>query len=36
MRLTPEDALEKLNLRLQEKYRQVEKKEQMWEEHADR
>ena len=32
MRLTPEDALEKLNLRLQAKYREVEQKERMWEE----
>jgi len=33
MRLVPEDALEKLNLRLQAKYREVEKNEQAWEEH---
>ena len=32
MRLTPEDALEKLNLRLQAKYRQIEEKEPLWEE----
>jgi 2-oxoglutarate ferredoxin oxidoreductase subunit alpha len=32
MRLVPEDALEKLNLRLQAKYREVEKNEQAWEE----
>jgi 2-oxoglutarate/2-oxoacid ferredoxin oxidoreductase subunit alpha len=33
MRLVPEDALEKLNLRLQAKYREVEQNEQAWEEH---
>jgi 2-oxoglutarate ferredoxin oxidoreductase subunit alpha len=32
MRLTPEDALEKLNLRLQAKYREVERREVMFEE----
>ena len=32
MRLTPEDALEKLNLRLQAKYREIEDREQVWEE----
>jgi 2-oxoglutarate/2-oxoacid ferredoxin oxidoreductase subunit alpha len=32
MRLNPEDALEKLNLALQAKYRLVEEKERMWEE----
>jgi 2-oxoglutarate ferredoxin oxidoreductase subunit alpha len=32
IRLTPEDALAKLNDRLQAKYRVVEEKEQMWEE----
>ena len=31
MRLTPENALELLNERLQEKYRQIEKSETMWE-----
>jgi 2-oxoglutarate ferredoxin oxidoreductase subunit alpha len=31
MRLNPEDALEQLNLRLQEKYRLIEKNEPMWE-----
>ncbi len=31
MRLNPENALELLNLRLQEKYRQIEKSEAMWE-----
>ena len=31
MRLNPEDALEKLNLRLQEKYREVERREVMFE-----
>jgi 2-oxoglutarate/2-oxoacid ferredoxin oxidoreductase subunit alpha len=32
MRLNPEDALEKLNLHLQEKYRLVEERERLWEE----
>ncbi len=32
MRLNPEDALEKLNLRLQEKYRDIAGKEALWEE----
>jgi 2-oxoglutarate ferredoxin oxidoreductase subunit alpha len=32
MRLVPDDALEKLNLRLQEKYREVERREVMFEE----
>jgi 2-oxoglutarate/2-oxoacid ferredoxin oxidoreductase subunit alpha len=31
MRLSPENALEQLNLRLQEKYRTIEKNETMWE-----
>jgi 2-oxoglutarate/2-oxoacid ferredoxin oxidoreductase subunit alpha len=32
MRLNPDNALEQLNLRLQEKYRAVEERERMWEE----
>jgi 2-oxoglutarate ferredoxin oxidoreductase subunit alpha len=32
MRLIPDDALEKLNLRLQEKYAQVDRAERLWEE----
>jgi 2-oxoglutarate/2-oxoacid ferredoxin oxidoreductase subunit alpha len=32
MRLNPDNALEQLNLRLQEKYRVVEERERMWEE----
>jgi 2-oxoglutarate/2-oxoacid ferredoxin oxidoreductase subunit alpha len=32
MRLNPEDALAKLNARLQAKYREIEKSERMWEE----
>jgi 2-oxoglutarate ferredoxin oxidoreductase subunit alpha len=32
MRLNPDNALEQLNLRLQEKYREVEERERMWEE----
>ncbi len=32
MRLNPDDALARLNVRLQEKYRQVEKEECLWEE----
>ena len=35
LRLNPEDALEKLNIRLQEKYREIEEKEPLFEELAE-